>query len=83
MELRNVPVPRESRPVTDARMTSRIVRCRSVRPVAPRGAGVLPGAPVLSFMAVDLAGIARIIKHVFERVGRYFDAAPVGRLPRR
>ena len=53
-------------------MTSRIVRWRSVRPVAPRRVGVLPGAPVLSFMAVNLAGIRRIIKHVFERVGCFF-----------
>ncbi len=54
-------------------MTSRIVRWRSVSPVATRGDGsavadVVFCVSVRSVMSANVAGITLDIKHVFERV---------------
>jgi hypothetical protein len=43
-----------------------MVRWRSVRPVAARRTGVLPGVSVLSFMTATLTGRTDLIKHVFD-----------------
>ena len=57
--------------VTDARITSRILRCRSVsdEPAPcrlPDVRSVPSGVSVLSVMALNVVRIDRLIKHVFE-----------------
>ena len=50
-------------------MTSRMVRCRSVRPAAdPWDPGWGPGVFVLSLIAANLVPFEPEIKHVFDRV---------------
>ncbi|BBX97358.1 hypothetical protein MLAC_26520 [Mycobacterium lacus] len=65
------------RPVTEARMTFRMVRCRSVsvestgikRPSAASASDLLRRVEVsvLSLMALNVAAAAQIIKHVFDK----------------